>query len=227
MRQAAEHPGVKDFRNRGLGGRLLSAEEAEAYFRPPPQQSIADEALADLARRLKKHYGWHQDDAAWFVLTGDDPTFHPLGVSFHDGASEYGPNHGEITLHVAPWMPAGEVKKAFLEARDQMRAGAGPGTVSKQRLEVLRFVEEESAKSGHRPPFPALWEVWNQRNPRWAYGDYRGLRSAYYEARKEVLYPDYHPPNRESRPNIERQQARIHKRSAPVRELLKRRNQDR
>ncbi len=227
MRQAAEHPEVKDFRDRELGGRLLSAEEAEVYFRPHPRQSIADEALADLARRLKEHYGWHQDDAAWFVLTGDTPTFHPLDVSFHLSESSYGPNYGEITLHVTPWVPASEVKKAFLEARDRMRGGAGPGTVSKQRLKVLRFVEEESAKSGQRPPYPALCEGWNQKKPEGVYADYRAFRSAYREARKEVLYPDYRLPDRESTPNIERLQVRIHKRFAPVRAILKKRNQSR
>lgn len=227
IRQAAKHPDVEDFRDRRLEGRLLSTEEAEAYFRSGVRGSITDEGLANLGSRLRQYHGWHQDDAAWFVLTGEPPAFHPLSASFHDSASVYGPNHGEITLHVAPWVPSEEVKKVFLEARDQMRAGAGPGTVSEQRLEVLRFVEEERAKSARRPTFSALCEAWNQQNPYWAYSDYTNFSKAYREARKEVLYPDYQLPLREPTPNIERQQARIHDRSAAIRELLKQRNQGR
>jgi hypothetical protein len=226
MRQAAKHPDVEDFRDRGLGGRLLFAEEAEAYFRPGTRGSITDEGLADLAQRLRKYYGWHPHDAAWFVLTGDAPTLEPLAASFHHSVSVYGPNYGEITLHAAPWVPADEVKRAFLEARDRMRAGAGPGTVSKQRLEVLRFVEEERAKRQQQTPLTTLFEAWNQREPHWAYADYTAFSKAYREARKEVLYPDYRLPDRESTPNIERQQARIHEWTAAIRELLKKRNQD-
>lgn len=225
MRGAAEHPDVKDFRDRGLGGRLLSADEAEAYFRPHPRQSIADEALADLAQRLEKYYGWHRDDAAWFVLTGDPPTFRPLAASFRNRNSIYGPSYGEITLHVAPWIPAAEVKQAYLQAQNMVRGGEARGVVSEQRLMVLRFVEKERAKREQQTPLKALFELWNQKHPRWAYADYTAFSKAYRVARSEVLYPAYFFPLREPTPNIERLKARASKQSAAVREILKQRNQ--
>lgn len=211
IRRAAEHPDVKNFRNKRLGGRLLSAEEAEAYFHPGPRGGITDEGLADLGQRLRHHYGWHQDDAVWFVLTGELPTLRPLEVSFFDQASVFGPSYAEITLHVAPWVPPEEVKQAFLRARDQVRGDAGPGTVSKQRLEVLRFVEEENAKGGQQPALSALFEIWNQKYPRFAYADYRAFSKAYRQARGEVLYPEYHTPQRKETPNMERQKVRNQK----------------
>lgn len=208
MRRAGEHPDVRDFRDARLGGGLLSVNDAEAYFQPGPKGSISDDKLADLARRLGTYYNWHQDDAAWFVLTGEAPTLHPLAVDFYTHTSVYGPGYGEITLHVEPWIPADEVKKAFLNARDRLRSGAGPGTVSVQRLEVLRFVEEEVAKRGHRSPFPKMFEMWNKRYPGWSYADYTAFSKAYREARQEVLYPKYDVPQREQTPNMERQEAR-------------------
>jgi hypothetical protein len=161
-----------------------------------PRGGIKDQALADLGDKLRKHYGWHQDDAAWSVLTGEPPTLRPLAVSFLDNASVYGPSYCELTLRVAPWIPSEEVKKAFVQARDRVRGGSGPGTVSEQRLEVLRFVEEKRAQSTRQPNFEALFEVWNQKYPQWSYGDYRALSKAYREARKEVVYPEYHLPER-------------------------------
>ncbi len=226
MRQAAEHPDVDDFRRRRLGDRLLSAEEAETYFTPGRRETISDSELANLGRRLKRDYGWHRDDAAWFVLTGEPPTLRPLAASFFDNVSMYGPSYCELTLRVAPWIPAEEVKKAFERMRNQVRGGSGPGTVSEQRLEVLRFVEGERAKHGQRPNFEVLLQRWNQKYPHWSYADYRALSKAYREARKEVLYPKYHSPVRAKTPNMERQEARNLKLGAAIREREAKRARD-
>lgn len=119
----------------------------------------------------------------------------------------YGPSYCELTLHAAPWVPAKEVKKAFERMRDQVRGGSGPGTVGLQRLELLRFVEER-AKRGRPIGGPALLEMWKQKYPRWSYTDYRALLKAYRETRQEVIYPEYHGPDRAKTPNMERQAAR-------------------
>ena len=224
---ASEHPGVVRFRRERLGGRLLSADDAEAYFTPRVRTSISDRELAALGDRLKKDYGWHRDDAAWFVLTGESPTLRPLAVSFFDTVSKYGPSYCEITLHVAPWVPSEEVEKAFVRARDQVRGAEGPGTVGEQRLEVLRFVEEQRAKHERRPNFEALLQMWNHEYPHWSYADYRALSKAYREARKEVIYPEYRPPDRAQTPNMKRQDARNLKWLEAVQEREARRDQAR
>ena len=195
MRQAAEHPDVKRFRNERLGGQLLYYDETEAYISPGMGQEITDWELADLVRRLEHEYGWRRDDAASFVLTGSAPRLRPLtvGASVHQ-ISKYGPSYCKITLHVAPWVPPEEVKRAFTQMRDQVRRGSGPGTVSKQRLEVLRFVEEETqrAQHGRRPSFEVLLKTWNHKYPHWAYAKYNALSKAHREAYQEVVYPKYH-----------------------------------
>lgn len=218
MRRAAEHPEVVRFRREHLAGRLLSADDAETYFSPEPRGEITDRALAAIGRRLGRDYGWHRDDAAWFVLTGEPPTLRPLAVDVFMNESVYGPSYCKLTLHVAPWIPPGEVEKAFAQIRDQVRCGLGPGTVGEQRLEVLRFVEEERAKSGRRPSFEALRQIWNQKHPYWAYADYRVLSKAYREAHQEVVHPEYLSPRRTKTPNIERQEARNLEWHAAVRE---------
>lgn len=211
VRRAAEHPAVVVFRDERLGGRLLSAEEAEEQFFTPGVPHTTDESLAALGRRLQKYYGWHPGDACWWTLTGESPAVRPLEVSFFDSVSDHGPSYGKITLHVAPWVPAEEVKKAVIGARDKMRSDEGPGTVGEKRLEVLRFVEEECAKRGYWPGSEVLLQVWNRKYPRWSYPKYRPFLKAYRETRKEVLYPVYHAPSRAKTPNIERQESRIGK----------------
>jgi hypothetical protein len=194
MRQAAERLDVKRFRNERLGGRRLFYDEAEAYISPGMDEEINDRELADLGRRLERDYSWRRDDAAWFVLADRTPRLRPLTVNASMHQSRYGPSYCKITLHVAPWIPSEEVERAFVRARDQVRGGSGPGTVGKQRLEVLRFVEEQRAEDGRRPNFEALLKMWNQEHPHWAYADYRALSKAYREAYQEVVYPKYQTP---------------------------------
>jgi hypothetical protein len=200
MRQAAERPDVKRFRDERLEGQWLLFDEAEAFISPGPSEEITDRELADLARRLERDYGWHRNDAAWFVLNGAAPRLRPLTtrVSTHWGAD--GPSRCEITLQVAPWIPSEVVEKAFVQMRDGVRRGSGPGTVGERRLEVLRFVEMNSERRGRgrRPGFAELLLMWNQEYPHWYYDKYRALAKAYREAYQEVFRPRYQMPNAES-----------------------------
>jgi hypothetical protein len=198
MRQAAERPDVKRFREERLGGQRVLYDEAEAFISPTWPEEIRDWELAELAQRLQRDYGWRQNEAAWFVLNNAQPRLLPLitRVSMHQGA--YGPSYCRITLHVSPWIPSEEVEKAFVQARDGVRGGSSPGMVGEQRLEVLRFVEEEHAKLGRRPPFRELLEMWNREHPHWPYADYRALSKAYRETYQEVFHPRYQMPNAES-----------------------------
>jgi hypothetical protein len=50
MRQAAERPDVKRFRNERLRGQLLFYDEAEAYISPGMDEEITDRERADLGR---------------------------------------------------------------------------------------------------------------------------------------------------------------------------------
>ena len=194
MRQAAERPDVKRFRKERLGGRRLYYDEAEAYISPGWPEEIIDWELADLAWRLERDYGWRRDDAAWFVLTSRPPRLRPLTADVFMHESVYGPSYCKITLHVAPWIPSEEVEKTFVRMRDQVRGGSGPGAVGQQRLEVLRFVEEQRTEHGRRPNFEALLQIWNQEHPHWVYADYRALSKAYREAYQEVVCPKYQSP---------------------------------
>jgi len=203
MRQAAERPEVKRFREERLRGQRVLYDEAEAFISPTWPEEIRDWELAELAQRLERDYGWRQDDAAWFVLNGAAPRLLPLKthvsmlrVSRHEPA--HSPSYCEISLQVAPWIPSEVVEKAFVQARDWVRGGSGPGTVSLRRLEVLRFVEEHHTEDGQRPNFEALLEKWNQEHTRWTYADYRALSKAYREAYQEVFHPRYQMPNVES-----------------------------
>jgi hypothetical protein len=196
MRKAAQGPDVKRFRHERLGSERVHFDEAEAFISPGLSEDITDQELADLARRLERDYGWRRNEAAWFVLNGAAPRLRPLTTRVSMRQGKYAPSSCEITLQVAPWIPPEEVEKAFVQARDAVRGG--PGTVGKRRLEVLRFVEEEYAKRERQPTFEELLPAWNQEHPHWPYTDYRALSKAYREARKEVVYPEYHLPSKPS-----------------------------
>jgi hypothetical protein len=105
MRQAAERPDVKRFRDERLGGQRLFFDDAEAYISPGLGGEIADRELADLGRRLEHDYGWRRNDAAWFVLTSRPPKLRPLTADVFMHQSAYGPSYCKITLHVARGSP--------------------------------------------------------------------------------------------------------------------------
>src|SRR5215211_793798 len=192
MRKAAERPDVKRFRDERLGGQRILYDEAEAFVSPGGlSEEITDRELADLARRLERDYGWHRNGAAWFVLNGARPRLQPLITRASANRTKHGLSNCKITIQVAPWIPSEEVKKAFLQARDYVRRGSGPGTVGERQLEVLRFVEEQHDKDGRRPSFETLLKKWNQEYPYWKYEDYRTFSKTYRRACKEVVYPDY------------------------------------
>jgi hypothetical protein len=196
MRLAAERPDVKRFREERLGGQLLLYEDTYAYISPGLRDEIRDGELAQLAHRLERDYSWRRDDAARFVVAGTPPRAQPLTADISTRMfSQYGPNHCEITIHAAPWIPSEVVERAFIQVRDQLRGSSGPGTVGERRLEVLRFVEEQIEKHERRPKFEELLQMWNKKQPHWAYDDYRALSKAYREAYRKVVYPKYQGPN--------------------------------
>jgi hypothetical protein len=201
MRQAAERPDVRRFRDERLGRQRILFDEAEAFISPGWPEEIRDGELAELARRLERDYGWRQNEAAWFVLNGARPRLLALNTRYSIDQRKHGPSSCKITLEVAPWIPSKVVEKAFMQARDALRGGSGPGTVGERKLGVLGFVEDEHAKRGRRPPFGELLELWNREHPHWLYTDYRALSKAYRQAYQEVFHPRYRMPG-EQHPEV-------------------------
>jgi hypothetical protein len=63
--------------------------------------------LHDIVSRLIQRYPWEEQDAVWFVLTGETPHMAPLTWQarwFGGGISEDSYSYGFVTLKIEPWV---------------------------------------------------------------------------------------------------------------------------
>ena len=111
---AADDPHVRRFREQKLNSdnNLLTLEEAEEF--------LVDDAnldsLSSISRRLARNYPWNEEQAAWFLLTGEVPEIVP--VSGHINR-RWGKAHtyGTITLEVQPWISPDIVRDTYIHAQ--------------------------------------------------------------------------------------------------------------
>ena len=190
---ADQHPAVTEFRDRTLGGNLLSSEEALNALNTPDS---LPEDLRGLGRLLEELYpGWGERGAMWFVLTGKAP--HLEMVKFRGSVtantSSYAPlPHHLITLTITPWVSAKSVELLYRHL--QQRHLADNGRKKKPRtLEVARFCWEQYRLEGKRPPWRVLCERWNEAYPGERIEDWHNFRE--YAARgASAALPRYRFP---------------------------------
>lgn len=180
--------------------------------------SLLDELLG-LSNALTDVYGWKQEDALWFVLTGETPRISPMEVSASllTGHRDSPPVR-TITMEVSPWVSADTVKETYQELQRQIKKGdVSKGEIKEPRkLAVFRFVNEQEKVHGERPDWPILFARWNEEYPEgheWHYADASSFGSSkkpwdtfqrdYREARKVVMDPDHHFPARKVNTRLE------------------------
>lgn len=125
------------------------------FFRDQEGSVLGD--LLDTAKYLEKHYPWGVGQAARFVLCGDTPragvTLGKQSKTINSGVSAHMFNRATITLEVDSWVPADEVRKAYLNIQhrvysDDFSSVSLPQGLRKhpspRNLEVFRFVVAQS-----------------------------------------------------------------------------------
>jgi hypothetical protein len=173
---ADRYPAVTEFRDRTLGGNLLSPEEALNLLNRP--ESLTED-LRSLGRHLTELYpGWGEGGAMWFVLTGKAP--HLEMVKFRGSVtasiSSYSPlPRHSVTLTITPWISPKSVEMLYRQL--QQRHLAENGRKKKPRtLEVARFYWEQCRLEGKRPPWRVLCERWNDVYPDEQFEDWHNFR---------------------------------------------------
>jgi hypothetical protein len=169
--------------------------------------------LHDLSGLLVELYDWRQEQAGWFVLTGETPRIEPITVSASllTGYRRIAPVW-TVSLEVAPWVDAKEVTRIYREIQKQILQGDN-SRVKVRNLAILRFVTAQTAAQGKRPPWRTLLERWNETYPEqheWRYGNGKepdrhvwNFRRDYDRAEKAVLRPNHHFPKRKATTSLE------------------------
>jgi hypothetical protein len=217
VRNAAEDPHVVGFRERYLPNGLLSHVEAEEFLR----SSDAREA-ATAASRLKKLHGWHEGDAAWWLLTGEAPSTRPVRVSYRETRGWHSPDLYLITMEAPPWISVKTFADAFTEMKRRMHAERKLPNARAYR--VARFVEARLHKAGaNKPTLEDMRREWNRENPGEKFPDYRTFRRVYDRLPVErITHPPYTTKiERETTSEMQRQFDRDRKKYARAAQRFK------
>ncbi len=176
--------------------------------------SLLDELLG-LSNALAGVYGWKQEDALWFVLTGKTPQVSPLEVSASLLTGyDHSPPVWTITLEVRPWVGVETVKKAYQEiVRQMLRGDSSKNKKTEKKLALFRFVVEQTKAHGKRPNWPILFEQWNEEYPEgheWHYkkakypkSPWDSFRRALDDVEKAMMHPRHHFPKRKVTTRLE------------------------
>jgi hypothetical protein len=205
---ADERPDVTEFRETVLGGRLLSPEEASAIV--DASGGTLDEMRELELRKLgsilaNDYYGWDEEGAIWYVLTGDVPQLQPVRIRARGKLSVeyYVPFQYDVTFSVPPWVPAKEVERAYRSAQRQL-LDETPRETDTRILEVVQFWWEQFRARGPMPSWPAWFELWNQTHPDKKFKNWRNFREYFFRGTKKAQ-PHY-KKFPQLKPTVEEQQ---------------------
>jgi len=187
---ADERPDVTEFRQSVLDGRLLSSEEASAIVDAP--SDTLDELRVLELRKLgsilaNDYYGWDEEGAIWYVLTGKAPRLRPVRIRARGKSPVpyHIPLQYDVTLSVLPWVPAKEVERAYRSAQKQLLKGT-PRESGLRILEVVQFGWELFRTRGPMPSWRAWFELWNQAYPDKKFETWRNFRQYFLRGVREA-----------------------------------------
>jgi hypothetical protein len=191
---ADERPDVTEFRQSVLDERLLSSKEASAIADAP--SDTLDEPRALELRKLgsilaNDYYGWDDEGAIWYVLTGKAPRLRPIRMRARGKhpVESYVPLQYDVSFSVLPWVPAKEVERAYRSAQKQLLKGM-PRETGVRILEVVQFWWEQYRTRGPMPSWRAWFELWNQTHPSKKFATWRNFRQ-YFDRGTREAQPHY------------------------------------
>jgi hypothetical protein len=199
---ADARPDVTEFREKVLGGRLLSSEEAGAIV--SAAEGEQDE-LQELGGRLANDYlGWDEREAMQYVLTGEAPRLRAIKIRGRGKfPAAYRPFQQSLTLSVLPWVPPKEVERVYRNIQRQVLEETSRETGTRI-LEVARFYWARLRSEGPIPSWPAWAERWNETHPDKKFPTWRHFREYLVRGARAAL-PRYKFP--EPKPSAEKLQA--------------------
>jgi hypothetical protein len=138
----------------------------QSTTRVPTREGALDDLHA-VAQHLMSRYGWTDDQATMFVLTGMTPLLNPVwaGLRYE---SEI-PAASRITLVIDPVLTQQEVAENYARLRQQM-VGGRYRPQSEERLALALFAAEHGRLAWmnaevEQPTWKELLALWNRENP--------------------------------------------------------------
>jgi hypothetical protein len=166
------------------------------------------EGLRTLSNYLAAEYPWQEEQATWFVLTGEPP---PLSAATARVSRGSAAPYAEIVMTVQPWVPADTVRKFYGQLQEQVRTSR-PRALSERNLAVFRFIvgQQEVKPSSDdaqasaltrkhpklmklkQPSWRIMLERWNRQHPgghKWHYKSVRIFQRDFRRAAQAIVSP--------------------------------------
>jgi hypothetical protein len=192
---ADRRPDVTEFRQTVLGGSLRSPEEASSIV-DALEDTLGEFRALELGKLgsilANDYYGWDEEGAVWYVLTGRAPLLHPIRMHARGKppVPDIVPHQFDVTLSVLPWVHAQEVEHAYRTAQRKLLEEPPRKTAPRTSPRVLEVVQfwwkEQFRTSGNRLSWPALCELWNQKHPDKTFSKWRTFREYFFRGTKEA-----------------------------------------
>lgn len=143
--------------------------------------------LVGVARALARQAPWTEEDAAWFVLTGDPPPVAPIlyGVQRQAGP---GYHRAVVKLEVEPWVPQDMVLSAYRQAQAEVLPKANRA-ITERTAALARFAAGDAGNL----TVAAAMRLWNEQHPEWAVHDRRNFQRHAREALRSIAAPPWRP----------------------------------
>ena len=205
----SNHPEVRRFRRKYLGGRLLANEEARAFLderggpygtnraarkntkarkrllegtEGPFRTPVEMKQLLRLAEKLSTYYPWEEGDALWFVLTGYTPPARPLEVTISAPLFATPGSHVPSTARITITAHAWVgAEQAERAFRDAQRQVLGGDASSPRDERTLEVVKFVAHRIREHGE-----ETWEQRRKAWNETCRKGWRYKTYRSFGQV-----------------------------------------
>jgi len=206
--EAANVDEVRAFRGRALPNGLIKHQDCAAWIRerheepstsdrvllayaPPDAQWVYRIAvtrggvlgeLAHLSEVLADMFGWQEQQATMFLLSGVVPLVAPIRVTVR----RKGPiaAASRIILEIDPWTEPAAVQATYRRVRKENARGQRYRPLGERALALAAFVAERADLSDEKRR-----QLWNRAHAEWKYPDVRTFTRAYREATATLLDP--------------------------------------
>jgi hypothetical protein len=155
---------------------------AQRVHRVPVDRAGPLGQLAKIADDLADIYGWQDQQAAMFVLSGAIPIVSPIRVRTVRKGPIFAASR--IILEVDPWTDPREVANAYRRTRRDESNNQRYRPLGERALNLAAFVAEHYEETDAE-----RLAAWNRAYPDWKYPDLRSFGRASREATNTLLDP--------------------------------------
>ena len=155
------------------------------------QGSVFDR-LREVSFQLVKEFGWSEDQAAWWVLTGLAPTSRPIEVE-PLGLWRQDCRRLHLRITIEPWVSPTTLLGVY-RYMQQKSMGRQSHRFSVRNLQLVDEVSEFIHQNDPMPSWRTLMGMWNQAHPDLAYDSPQRFHRDYMRTIRNLVYPTYHWP---------------------------------